>query len=195
MKTFLELAKARRSIRKYKAEPIDGKVLNRILDAARVAPSGNNAQPWRFIVVSDGAMKKKLFDVAGKQPWILDAPVAIAVIADMAAKIKPEIRPGPISVDDPKLSPVLIKAVRDATIAADHMVMAATDEGLGSCWIALFEQEDIRPVLGVPEHCYVIAIITLGYAAEAPQPSRRLPLEEIVFEGRYGRRRSVAAQL
>lgn len=186
MNSFLELAKNRRSIRKYKPEPINPKVLNRVLETARLAPSGNNSQPWRFIVVRNNEVKKRLFEVAGRQPWILKAPVIIAIIADITDKLRPEFRAEKPCIDDPKHREVLVKSVRDATIAADHLVMAATDEGLGSCWIALFEQEDIRPVLGVPEHCYVVAIITLGHLAETPKPSSRKPLSEITFENRYG---------
>lgn len=187
MGNFLELAARRRSIRKYSPEKIDDSVLERILEAGRLAPSGNNSQPWRFIVVTDGEMKKKLYDVAGKQLFILEAPVTIAVVGDVTAKMeKKSLVSDEVSVDDQKLHTILLKTVRDATIAADHIVMAATDEGLGTCWVALFEQEDIRPVLGVPNSCYVVAIITMGKSAESPKKRPRHALGEIVFENKYG---------
>lgn len=188
MRSFLDLARRRRSVRKYRSDPVGDEVLARILDAGRIAPSGNNSQPWRFIVVRDAEMKRRLHDVAGRQPWILEAPVTVAIVGDIAAKMKePPVGETP-SIDDPAHKTVLIKTVRDATIAADHIVLAATDEGLGSCWIALFEQEEIRPVLCVPESCYVVAIVTLGYAAETPPARARHALREIVFEERWGRR-------
>lgn len=189
MDSFLELARKRRSIRKYKSDPVNAGALMRVLEAGALAPSGNNTQPWRFIVVRDPSMKQKLFEVAGKQRWILEAPVTIAVVGDIAAKVKSPGGVGEVlSIDDPKNKAALLKTIRDATIAADHIVMAAEDEGLGSCWIALFEQEDIRPVLSVPESCYVVAVITLGLPAETPNPRPRHPLHEIVFGEKYGRR-------
>lgn len=186
MKTFLELAKARKSIRKYKGDPIPEDALLRILESGRIAPSGNNSQPWKFIVVSNDETKKRLYEVAGRQPWILEAPISIAVVADMTAKLKPEFRHLTPSIDDDKHRDVLIKAVRDATIAADHIVMAATDEGLGTCWIALFEQKDIGPVLRVPDFCYVVALITVGYPAEESPARPRKNMAEVTFTDRYG---------
>lgn len=186
---FLELARKRRSVRKYLNDPIPEAVLSRILEAGGLAPSGNNSQPWRFIVVRNPQMKQRLYDVAGRQGWILEAPAVIAVVGDLTAKMKSPLPVGETpSIDDPRYRAVLIKTVRDATIAADHIVMAAEDEGLGSCWIALFEQEDIRPVLGVPDNGFVVAIITIGRPADNPKARPRHPLREIVFEERYGHR-------
>lgn len=188
MGTFLELARSRRSVRKYKPDEIDPKALERILEAGRLAPSGNNSQPWRFIVVRDEKIKKQLFEAAGKQKWILEAPVTIAVIGDITAKMKrTSFVSDEVSIKDAGRGEVLVKTVRDAAIAAEHIVMAATDEGLGTCWIALFEQDDIRPVLKVPENCYVLAIITLGHADESPKARPRHALNDIVFEDQFGR--------
>lgn len=188
MDNFLDLAKRRRSVRKYLPDEIAPDVLVRILEAGRVAPSGNNSQPWRFIVVKDQNVKKRLYDVAGKQKWILEAPVTIAVIGDIEVKKSKHSYAGDgDQTVKPDLVTLLLKTVRDATIAADHIVMAAEDEGLGTCWIALYEQGDIRPVLGVPENCYVVAIITVGRAAELPKPRSRFHLREIVFEDKYGK--------
>lgn len=186
--SFLDLARRRRSIRKYRPDPVSDEVLSRILEAGRNAPSGNNSQPWRFIVVRDARMKQRLFEVAGRQRWILEAPVTVAIVGDITAKMKtPPVGELP-SVEDARHHSVLIKTVRDATIAADHIVLAATDEGLGSCWIALFEQEEIRPVLSVPESCHVVAIVTLGWPAETPKARPRIALREIVFNDTYGHR-------
>lgn len=188
MQNFLELVARRRSVRKYLADDIDPEVLSRILEAGRLAPSGNNSQPWRFIVVKDSKVKERLYEVAGKQDWIKQAPVVIAVVGDVTAKIKSKsfVR-DKVFIEDPKLRETLLKTVRDATIAVDHIVLAATDEGLGTCWIALFEQNDIRPVLGVPESCYVVAIVTVGKSAEMPKAKPRHKLGDIVFEEKFGR--------
>jgi len=185
----MELARSRRSIRKYLPDPVGSEKLSRLLEAGALAPSGNNTQPWRFIVVQDRSMKERLYKVAGEQSWILEAPVTIAVVGDVSAKVKaPSGTEGKISVDDPKNRTALFKTIRDTTIAADHIVLAAQDEGLGTCWIALFEQQEIRPVLSVPESCYVVALITVGLPAESPKPKPRHRLQEIVFKDKYGLR-------
>lgn len=187
MGEFLKLAGRRRSVRKYLADEVSDEVLGRILEAARIAPSGNNSQPWRFIVVRDKEIKKRLYKVAGEQQWILDAPVIIAIVADIQAKMKKlSFIDSPPSVDDPKNHKVLVKTVRDAAIAAEHLVMAATDEGLGTCWVAMFEQEDIKPVLKVPANGFVVAIITVGRPAETPNARPRHNIWEIAFKDQFG---------
>ena len=188
MKTFLDLVKSRRSIRKYTDQEVSQEDVAKILEAGRLAPSGNNAQPWRFIVIRDPDLKNKLREVAGKYEFIIKAPVVLAVVADPRAKMKSvyDKADAPSAGTPPMIA--VIKAVRDATIAADHMVMAAQDLGLGTCWVAKYEQKDIKPVLGVPEECYVVTLITIGHAAETPKPTPRYPLAEIVFEEKYGHR-------
>lgn len=179
MKSFLDLATNRRSVRKYKSEPVPEEVLMRILTAGQMAPSGNNSQPWRFIIVNDAKTKEELFKVAGRQEWILSAPLTIAIVADLKAKLPQNRMDEEISIDDNRHINLLLKSVRDASIAADHIVMAAADEGLGSCWIALYEQDDICPVLDVPRHCYVVAIVTIGYPDEKPDAKPRKRLSDI----------------
>ncbi len=187
MDSFLNLVRSRRSIRRYSAAAVSDEQMAAILEAGRLAPSGNNAQPWRFIVVRDEGVKRRLYEAAGRQSFILEAPVVIAAVADPKAKIK---RAGGGSPSSEEQIPTLavIKAVRDTAIAADHMVLQACDMGLGSCWVAKYEQEDIRPVLGVPEDCFVVTLITLGEAAHTPKESARYPIHEITFDDQYGRR-------
>ncbi len=188
MKTFLDLVKSRRSIRKYTDEGVSQEDVAKILEAGRLAPSGNNAQPWRFIVIRDEGIKKRLREVAGKYDFIIKAPVVLAVVADPKAKMKSVSDKADAPSADTPPTMAVIKAVRDATIAADHMVMEAKDLGLGTCWVAKYEQEDIRPVLDVPHDCYVVTLITVGHAAESPKPTPRYALAEIIFEEKYGRR-------
>ncbi|NLD27825.1 MAG: nitroreductase, partial [Myxococcales bacterium] len=100
MKSFLDLATNRRSVRKYKSEPVPEEVLMRILTAGQMAPSGNNSQPWRFIIVNDAKTKEELFKVAGRQEWILSAPLTIAIVADLKAKLPQNRMDEEISIDD-----------------------------------------------------------------------------------------------
>ncbi len=188
MDSFLALAQGRRSVRRYTPEPVARAALDRILEAGRIAPSGNNSQPWHFIVARDAGVRQRLAEVSGKQLWMLEAPVIVAVVADLTAKLRAGQEERLIRADDPEHMTALAKCVRDATIAADHMVLAAADEGLGSCWVALFEQPEIRAALGVPEHCYVVTLITIGHPAEEPAAKPRRLLEEIVFHEQFGAR-------
>lgn len=188
MKSFLELARERQSVRRYTDAPVAEEMLATVLEAGRLAPSGNNAQPWRFIVVQDAGVKQRVYEASGKQGFVREAPAVIAVVADPKAKIRHTALHAE-GVDAPEIPTMaVIKAVRDAAIAADHMVMAATDMGLGTCWVAKFEQEGIRPVLGVPDDCFVVTLITLGYTDIPSKPTPRYGLHEIVFEEQYGRR-------
>jgi nitroreductase len=186
MKSYLDLVRSRRSVRQYTEEQVPKEKIAAILEAGRLAPSGNNAQPWSFIVVRDEAMKERLYKAAGKQGFILEAPVTIAVVADPKAKMKKATKSDSSEHQVPTMA--VIKAVRDTAIAADHMVMAAADMGLGTCWVAKYEQEDIRPVLDVPDDCFVVTLITVGYASVKSKTSPRHALHDIVFDERYGRR-------
>lgn len=185
MSSFLELAQQRRSIRHYLPEPVAEEDLHAILEAGRVAPSGNNLQPWRFIVIRDLEQRKRLAAISGNQQWMIEAPIVIAVIADPTVKLARMKRE---SIDAQAHLTALIKSVRDAAIAAEHMVLAAEDLGYGTCWVAMYEQEQMRPALQVPEPCYVVTLITIGKPAESPAPRPRLELSEICFEEVYGRR-------
>ena len=193
MKTFLDLVRDRRSVRAFTADEVTAEELAAVLEAGRLAPSGNNSQPWRFIVVRDAGMKERLADVAGDQAWLTKAPVVIAVVADPRAKL-PAAAPSQVPLPgDPAMVTATIKSVRDAAIAAEHIVLAAADLGLGSCWVAKFEQEKVRAVLGVPDECYVVTLLPIGRPAEVPAPTPRYTLAELTFEERYGRRSSSEA--
>jgi nitroreductase len=188
MKTFLDLVRSRRSVRVFTDQGVTAEELAAILEAGRLAPSGNNTQPWRFIVVRDAKLKARLADVAGEQSWLAAAPVVIAVVADAQAKL-PTILPSEADVaTNPAFVTATIKSVRDAAIAAEHLVLAATDLGLGTCWVGKYDQAPMRAVLSVPEECYVVTLLPIGRPAERPSPTPRHALSEIVFEERYGGR-------
>ncbi|MBI2975267.1 MAG: nitroreductase family protein [Deltaproteobacteria bacterium] len=178
--SFLELAKKRRSIRRYKPDSVPDEIINEILESARLAPSGNNTQPWRFIIVKDAAIKYKLYESSKRQKFMLEAPIIIALLADITCRVK-QVN----SVDIPENIVVLRKVIRDTAIAGEHIALAATDLGLGSCWNADFEQEDIKPILNVPEFCFVVALFAIGYPAEDPKPRRRKPLKEIIYYNKF----------
>lgn len=167
----------RRSIRKYKSKDVSDDDIKKILEAARVAPSGNNAQPWNFIVVKDPKTKEKLSEISHRQKWMMQAPVFIVAVADVRTKIKDQ---PDLSIDEDSPQVEVKKIIRDTTIATEHIVLQAQELGLGTCWIAWFIQKDVRPILNIPPDKYVLAIITIGYADEDPKSRKRKSLEEIL---------------
>ncbi|MEM2865914.1 MAG: nitroreductase family protein [Candidatus Hadarchaeales archaeon] len=155
----------RRSVRAYRPDPVPEEALRRMLEAARLAPSAKNLQPWKLVVVRDPERRKKLAEAAHGQSFVAEAPVVIAAVA-----LDPErvMRCGVPSY-----------AV-DVAIVVDHLTLAAVQEGLGTCWIGSFSQEEARKVLGVPEKYMVVALLPVGYPADEPLPKWRKELDELV---------------
>jgi len=167
----------RRSVRKYADKKVEREKLERILESARLAPSGNNTQPWNFIVVEAVETKARLVAADHGQRWMLTAPVFIVCVADILCRVDPA---PDRYLDEESSLPELKQVIRDTAIAAAHILLEAESQGLASCWTGWFEQKDIRPVLNIPDDKYVCGVITLGYAAENPEPSPRRALAEMV---------------
>lgn len=168
----MDVAKAirdRRSVRSYENKDIPQEVLIKVLEAARIAPSANNRQPWKFVVVREAAKRKALAKAAKEQQFVAEAPVVIAAVA-----LEPERT---------MTCGVPTYAV-DLAIAVDHMTLAAVQQGLGSCWIGAFYQEDVKKLLEIPDECKVAALLTLGYPRDQARFKNRKSLDEIVcYEG------------
>ncbi|MDW7676240.1 MAG: nitroreductase family protein [Bacillota bacterium] len=169
----------RRSIRKYLDKPVEEDKLHQMLESARWAPSGNNTQPWRFILVKSEEMRKKLAQLSHQQKWMVSAPVHLVCIADPSPRYNGRIGP---RVNENSPENELKQAIRDTAIAAEHVVLEAENQGLGTCWVAWFVQEEIRPVLNIPEDKYVVAIITIGYPEASSSPTPRRKMEDLVFD-------------
>ncbi len=161
---IFEAIKTRRSVRKYKLTPVPEAKLQKILEVARLAPSAHNSQDWKFVVVKDLSKRKALAEAAG-QDFIAQAPVIIAAVALDLEHI--------LSSGNPAYAINL-------AIAIDHMTLAAVEEGLGTCWIGAFSQEEVKKVLNIPENCKVVALLPLGVPADSAGPKSRKPLKEIV---------------
>ena len=160
---FKEVIKKRRSIRKYKDTPVPKEQILEILEAARIAPSASHRQPWHFIVVEDKETIQKL----AKSEWAATAPVMIVGLADQAA------------------SPVW--CINDLGVAFEHIVLAATDLGLGTCWMGQSNREDlVKSLLDVPDNFKVVALTTLGVPDETPAVKERKSLDAIVSWEKYG---------
>ena len=171
----------RRSVRKFENRPIDADVLQKLIESARLAPSGSNTQPWTFIIVTEEEMKRKIVHADHDQIWMLQAPVFIVCVADIRTRI-PE---GDLYLDENSAEPELKRIIRDTAIAVEHMVLQAEHLGLATCHTGWFRQEEIRPLLGIPEDKYVCNVLVVGYAKEIPKQRPRRPLEELIKYERW----------
>jgi nitroreductase len=162
---FLELVKTRYACRSYQPRPVEDEKLLRVLEAVRLAPSGSNRQPWKFIVVTDEGVKRRLVRACANQRFVATAPIVVAGVGLMPDRIMSCGVPG---------DPV------DVAIAMEHLSLAATAEGLATCWIGAFSQNEVREVLDVPTSVKVIELMTIGYPADCPRAKTRKPLSEII---------------
>lgn len=176
----LKQIESRRSIRAYLDREVEEEKIVQILESARLAPSGSNTQPWVFIVVESEETREMLSHVDHHQAWMMGAPVFIVCVADIRCRMSEDID---VRLDENSPEPELKQVIRDTAIAVEHLVLEAEHLGLATCWTAWFKQEDVRPLLHIPEDKYVCAIITLGYSDEAPKQRPRKNMEDMV---RYG---------
>ncbi len=161
-----EIIRKRRSIRLYEEKPVEQEKLNRVLEACRLAPSADNRQPWRFIVVTNDEVKEKL-RASYDEEWFVSAPV---IIIGCAVPKEAWVR-----MDGQEYWMV------DVAIAMQNMILTATELGLGTCWIADFDEEAARKALKLPLGVRVVAMTPLGYPTEEKRPVRnRKSLSEIV---------------
>lgn len=167
---LMEVIRNRRSIRRYKPDPVPEEEIKYVLEAARLAPSWVNTQCWHFVVVTDPAVKEKIGQAANGNKWMTRAPVIIVACADPE---KPGMR------DD------IPNYLVDIGIVVEHLILAATERGLGTCWVGAFRENKMKEALGVPENIRVVECIPIGYPAEAPPARRRKSLEEIFSYNRY----------
>ncbi len=142
------------------------------MEAARLAPSGKNAQPWKFIIVRDPETRKRLAVASRNQKFMADAPVTIVAC-------------GFPDRSYPKQGNYMKSWPIDVACAIDHLMLQAQEEGLGTCWIGAFEEKDVKKVLGVPNDVRVLALTPLGYPDESPSFRGRKSLEEILCEEKW----------
>ncbi|WP_271808805.1 nitroreductase family protein [Clostridium beijerinckii] len=166
----------RRSIRKYSNKPVEDEKINELLESARLAPSGNNTQPWHYIVVKSEEMRQKIVEASHNQKWMFTAPVFIVCVADIRCRIKE----GDVYLDDNSPQDELKRIIRDTSISTGYMLLEANNLGLGVCWVAEFTQEEIRPVLNIPSDKYVVGVLTIGYPDETPKARPRKKLEDMI---------------
>ncbi len=195
-----EVIMNRRSIRKYQDRPVPPEDLALILEGARLAPSGTNRQPWRFVLLTEKEEREKISG-AVVQPFVTAAPAVFVCCLDKSAFVSKVVKQrmgelvdaGVVSREaagyiynrklPEKIEDVVIpaSAYLDLGIAVEHMVLQAAALGLGSCWVRLFNPARVKEALGLPPEIEVVALLPVGYPAEAPPPRPRLSLEEILL--------------
>jgi nitroreductase len=171
-----QVLEERRSIRKYKPDPVPVEKLERILEAARIAPSWSNLQCWRFIVVEDGNIKQAL---AESMPTNNPARKAVGETAPMVLVLCAD--PQESGFQDSKEYYLL-----DAGLAMQQLMLAAYAEGLGTCWIAWFDEEKVRSACAVPQDYRIVALSPLGFPDAKPGTRPRKELKEIAYRDKWG---------
>jgi nitroreductase len=177
---MLELVISRQSDRKYSDKEVEKEKLDRILEAARMAPSACNAQPWKFIVVTNPELREKVAEAAsakllGMNSFVGQAPVMLVIVREQ-----------------PNFSSKLGGAIKnkdysliDIGIASENICLQASAEGLGSCMIGWFDEAMLRNILDIPKSKRVELIITLGYSMSEYRVKRRKPGEQTVSYNKY----------
>ena len=163
----LSLLKTRRSIRKYKNQPVEKEKIEKCLEAARWAPSASNRQPWEFVIVKEENTRKKLSNIHPYGNFIADSPVVFIPLSN------------PVLHDKYHLS--------DTALATLQYMLEAHSLGLGTCWAGVYKasfEQDIKEILGIPDHLHIIGLVATGYPDENPTITRR-PLETIIHYEKY----------
>ena len=196
----MDLVLKRRSIRKYKPDSVPEEKLKYVLEAARIAPSWGNRQCWRYIIVTDEPLRKKIIERA--------SPLIEKIIGTLRKKIIERASPPPSegrpirSRDWAAQAPIIIVGCADPTksgdkegkpyylldmgISMEHIMLAAAEQGLGTCWIGGgFDEKVVKEALGIPEEIRVVALTPLGYPDEVTEPRSRKTFEEMTSRNRW----------
>ena len=169
--TVMEAVRLRKSVRSFEDKPVEDEKLHSVLEAARLAPSASNRQEWRFVVVRESEMRKKLASAARNQAFVGEAPVVLACCAE---------------TDNHRMACGQLCYPINLAIAVDHMTLAAVELGLGTCWIGAFDEDKVKQLLGIPDEIRVVELLTLGYPADpGPKEKNRKPLESVVRWDRW----------
>jgi len=166
-----EAISVRKSVRAFKAKDVPEDVMTRLLEAARRAPSANNLQEWRFVVIRNPDTRERISQAACGQSFIATAPVVLACCAE---------------ADDHIMTCNQHSYPIDVAIAVDHITLCASAEGLGTCWIGAFYEDQVKEILSIPPHIHVVTLLPIGYPQNpTPVEKYRLPIEKIVKYERW----------
>ena len=193
---FDQVIQTRRSIRNFKSDPVSDRAISDILEAARLAPSGSNIQPWRFVVISSQEIKEKL-KAATRWRFALKAPVIIACCTDLSSL---DSRPdriveltqagvfdnvemeGEYSPPERNQEQILTYLNMNVGISITYMMLKAVDLGLGTCWIGGFDPLKTKKVLALDDNLHIVALLPIGYPERIPAQRPRFPLENLIVK-------------
>ncbi len=208
MLSVKEAIETRRSIRHFRPDNVPDELIEQVLEAARLAPSGSNIQPWRFLVIRDKEVRKELRRICWEQRFMEEAPVVIICFSDLELYSKeargkrrqefidsgvtatlsgrfadPEYRARQKSLPTPPRQELITPAKANTFIAIEHLVLMATALGLGTCWVGAFETAAINRLFNLSDNLIPAAVIPIGYAAGKIPPQRpRRSLQEILLK-------------
>jgi len=198
MTAILDLLKQRASVRAFLDKEIPSDVINEILEAGRLSPSGGNEQPWRFGVITEKILISQIADLAG-QPWIASAPLVIAIcvipVSDDRGRRDIQVDRFPQYKDqimrmDPDLYHALNMEEHQTKIPGTHMLLAALERGLGGCWVSRFDVLKLADLLNLPADILPSELLVLGYPAGGKPPKQKKSQSEITFYYKNGVRKS-----
>jgi len=164
-----EAIKKRRSVRAYTSEEVSEEDVERLIEAARLAPSAGNIQPWEFVIVTNAETKRRLSDAALHQTFIEEAPVVIIVCADVARSSWGYGSRG-----------TNLYCLQDTAAATENMLLAAQALGLATCWVGAFHEDEVARVVNTPRNVRPVAIVPVGRPAEKPSARPKRSMREIV---------------
>jgi len=164
-----EAIEKRRSVRAYTSEEVSEEDVERLIEAARWAPSAGNIQPWEFVIVRNAETKRRLSDAALHQTFIEKAPVVIVVCADVARSSWGYGSRG-----------TNLYCLQDTAAATENMLLAAQALGLATCWVGAFHEDEVAKAINTPTNVRPVAIVPVGHPAEKPGAPRKRPMREIV---------------
>ncbi|HEX3029508.1 MAG TPA: nitroreductase family protein [Clostridia bacterium] len=193
---FNEVVRSRRSIRKFKNDPIPDNMVREIIDAGRLAPSGLNVQLWRYVIVKSDEKRKMVSDAvhsghAANAPILIICAVDTQAYAQMPLRVKELMEAGALKGNPFEGASggifnneiwLKINNALNAAISIEHMVLKATDLGLGSCWLGAFDESGVKKAAELDEGISITALLAIGYPDELPQQRPRLPLNEIILK-------------
>lgn len=166
----MDAIQQRFSVRKFKEYEIEDEKLEKVIEAARLAPSARNLQEWRFVVVRDPDMRHALSQAANGQQFVAEAPAVIVGCAITSEHV---------------MSCGLHCFPIDVSIAMAYMTLEAVEQDLGTCWIGAFNSDKVRDLLGIPDDVIVVGLLPIGYPDAKAPPKNRLSLDEIMMEERW----------
>lgn len=169
---LMDIIRTRKSIRAYLPKEIEREKLDYILEAFRLAPSAKNIQPWKLIVVDDKKIIKELIPACNNQKFLEDAPVIIAACADEENAYG-------------RMGGYMSSYSIDIALALEHLILAAAEQGLGTCWIGSFKEQEVKDILQIPKKMRVVALTPVGYPAREGSGRGRKPMSEVVSYNSY----------